>query len=323
MCLLYKEGLFTESNASSSVSASSPGYVSGVSYFYANSSHPEWFLTDGSGSRIHNPGYSSYWEMDVGNSAYQNSWAQSVITEAKQYGWNGVFADDLACWAYNTSATSTKYATRAAWQAAVQSFISNVGTQLHAAGLKLISNSSACVGYPSVLHNFAAAEDGVMEEGWMRPSVDPSASLATASSGSWTNQLSELSDAETNHKYYVAELPSNTTDTQAIRYGLATQLLAAGGYSAFDISGSDMGSYSTAFWSPDYSTAQQLGAPAGGYYKLSNGVYRRDFANGTVLVNPTGSTQTANLGASYTGSGLTSATTATMAPETGLLLLVG
>jgi len=53
---------------------------------------------------------------------------------------------------------------------------------------------------------------------------------------------------------------------------------------------------------------------------LQNGVYQRSFTNGRVLVNPTGSTITVNLGATLTTIDGTSVTSISMPPYTGTVL---
>ncbi len=68
-------------------------------------------------------------------------------------------------------------------------------------------------------------------------------------------------------------------------YGLATMMLAADGHASYATSNTDYTSQEN--WFPEYDTAQQLGAPAGPYTVLANGVYERAFAHGIVLVNPT------------------------------------
>jgi hypothetical protein len=75
-----------------------------------------------------------------------------------------------------------------------------------------------------------------------------------------------------------------------------------------------------------------LGQPLGPYTTVTTNVYRRDFTNGTVLLNASGSTQTVNVGAGYhriagtqdrvTNSGA-AVTTVTLAPQDGLLLVRG
>jgi hypothetical protein len=114
-------------------------------------------------------------------------------------------------------------------------------------------------------------------------------------------------------------VPAPASDTEAVRYGLASLLLAAGGESSFDISGDPP--HTTEQWFPEFDTARSLGAPAGAVVTLPNGVRRRDFVNGTVLVNPTTSTETVKLDGTYSGSGLRDVDAVTMARTSGLVLL--
>jgi hypothetical protein len=311
---LYKESIFTDSHTTQS--ATDQGNASGVDYAQA-SAHPRWFLLDANGNRITNSGFAPYYLMDIGNRNYQNTWAANAITQAKRDGWSGVFADDLGLALYNTRVMPVKYPTPAAWQGAVQSFIKRVGLQLHAAGLLLITNTCGGVTYPTVRSSWLQYVDGMMEEGWMRPTTDHNQALANAA-GSWKTQLDELADAEAQGKYYLAEMPADTSDVAGIRYGLATFLLAANGTGSYDVSGTQ--SYANPIWqSPDFDNARALGSPTGSY-TVANGVYSRSFANGVVLVNPSSSTQTVSLGGSYSGSGLTDVSSVTLAPSTGVVL---
>ncbi len=98
----------------------------------------------------------------------------------------------------------------------------------------------------------------------------------------------------------------STTDYQGFRYGFASCLLDNGYY--FN---DDAGNYNDFLTYDEYSF--NLGAPtagpnnpnngtysSGGIAAYQNGVYRRDFANGIVLVNPKGNgTQTVTLETSY------------------------
>ena len=95
-------------------------------------------------------------------------------------------------------------------------------------------------------------------------------------------------------------------------------LLGASGRSSFDVSGSPTDT--RALWFSIYDDVRPLGAPSGSHTTLSNGVYRRDFAAGKVLVNPTGQTQTVSLDGVYSGSGLSGVTSAVIAPTSGLVL---
>ena len=134
-----------------------------------------------------------------------------------------------------------------------------------------------------------------------------------------SKQLAEAQDPEVAQKLFLAEVPAAGTDIRAIRYGRARLLLASGGSSSFGVSGSP--SHTTEQWFPEFDTARALGAPVSAVVKLANDVHQRDFAAGTVIVNPTAAIQTVTLDGTYSGSGLSQVSTVTMAPTTGLVLL--
>jgi hypothetical protein len=63
------------------------------------STHPEWFLRDASGSRISafvtQYGAGRLWTVDIGNPAFIDGWADTVIAEMDRHGWDGVWADNI------------------------------------------------------------------------------------------------------------------------------------------------------------------------------------------------------------------------------------
>src|SRR5919107_1823966 len=56
--------------------------------------HPEWFLLNTSGQRFTFRYYDWIWAADVGNAAFQQKWADNVLAEIANKGWDGVFMDD-------------------------------------------------------------------------------------------------------------------------------------------------------------------------------------------------------------------------------------
>ena len=85
--LVYKD-------MSSTRSSSCGGLISaGVDYCDANVNHPDWF-THKSGARFEWSGFSSHWQMNIGLKAYQDKWAANVLSNMKQYGWDGVVVDN-------------------------------------------------------------------------------------------------------------------------------------------------------------------------------------------------------------------------------------
>jgi len=78
-----------------------------------------------------------------------------------------------------------------------------------------------------------------------------------------------------------------------MRFGLTTALLNNGYYS-FDRAPS---THDQIWWYDEYNT--NLGMPQGASFRYSNGVWRRDYRYGIVLVNPTSSRKTLNLGGEF------------------------
>ena len=102
------------------------------------------------------------------------------------------------------------------------------------------------------------------------------------------------------------------------RYALATMLLAADAENLFSAS---IG-YSHEVWWPEYTTANSLGSPIRAYRVLRNGVYRRDFTNGVVLVNPDArAARKVRLGGTFSGSGLHEVTGVSLAPTSAVVLV--
>jgi hypothetical protein len=96
-------------------------------------------------------------------------------------------------------------------------------------------------------------------------------------------------------------------------------MLVAGCWSSYDTANSR---YQSETWYPEYDTAAQLGAPLGGFTVLPDGVYRRDFANGVVLVNPsTSPAGVVGLGGTFSGSGVTDVSSVSLGATSGVILL--
>jgi hypothetical protein len=55
-------------------------------------------------------------------------------------------------------------------------------------------------------------------------------------------------------------------------------------------------------------------------YSVGSGAFRRDYSAGTVIVNPTQTTQTFNLGATYTTPTGSPVTSVTLAPTSATIL---
>jgi hypothetical protein len=255
--------------------------------------------------------------MDIGNTAYQAQCAANAIAQAKRLGFDGIFWDEIngvLSWMLASGVSAPQYANSATWQTAVGSLLSYLGAQTRANGLLSVGNIA---GAPSVStwEQWVGSLDGVEEESW----TDGSLGLAQQIPD-YQMKLTELAWTQANGKYELAH-SYNTTEA-GNTYGLASMLLAAGGTASYATSNDNYNSQEN--WFPEYSTAQSLGGPTGAYTQLAGGVLKRQFQNGIVLVNPTANTVSGlALGGTYSGSGLTGATTASLAPTSALILLNG
>ena len=81
--------------------------------------HPEWFLLNTSGQRFTFRYYDWIWAADIGNAGYQQKWADNVLAEMGDKGWDGVFMDDTnpSMEYHYDVARVAKYPTDAAYQA--------------------------------------------------------------------------------------------------------------------------------------------------------------------------------------------------------------
>lgn len=115
-------------------------FSGGMGYAWTSQNHPDWFSLNSSGQRYQFTDYPGRYVMKVGLPAYQNQFAQNIIAEAQQYGYNGIFLDDALPHIAHGINQSPDYDTNAEVKNATASFITNVCGQLKNAGLLCIPN---------------------------------------------------------------------------------------------------------------------------------------------------------------------------------------
>jgi hypothetical protein len=292
------------------------GAADWAGYPDAIANHPDWFLRDRDGSRLVFKDYPTSRVMDVGNRHYQDAGAARVISIARAYGFDGVFLDSANAslrWVIaGGEAACVTYPTTARWQAAVHSFLSNIGPRLRRAGLLVLANIGGSTITPGLWQRWNAFMDGAMEESFTNGGTGPD----SIANGQWPAKLKNAQWSEKNGKISLSH--ALTPTRRGARYGLATMLLVARRHGLFSASVD----YTSEVWWPEYGTASSLGRPIGRYRVLPNGVYRRDFTNGVVLVNPrVRRARTVRLGGTYSGSGLHEVTAASLLPTSGVVLL--
>jgi hypothetical protein len=205
-----------------------------------------------------------------------------------------------------------KYPTDSRWQAATQSALASIGPQVQAAGKLAVANIGSWGEYPSVGRSWLQYLSGAMDEMFVKWGT--SAGSGYADKARWATQLESLEYAQQQGKDFLAITHSASGDAQAARYGWATVLLGAQGNADYALAPD----YTTETWFPEYDYA--IGDPSGPESTDPNGVHRRVFTDGIVVVNPTSSQQTANLNGTYSGSGLSQVSSVSLAPHSGYVL---
>jgi hypothetical protein len=300
-----------------SVQNTSYAYNSCMTGPWLSANHPSWILHDQNGNPIllANNSYLT----DVGNTGYQQTCVANAIATAKADGFDGVFWDMLNAhlgWVLPSGTSVPEYPTDSSWQSAMYSMLTYMGPQLHANGLLVIGNIGGGANYPGLWATWNGPLDGAEEEGWTMPGQNSSLSTGI---WAWPKNLANLAWSEANGK--LALIHSWSTTETGNTYGLASMMLVTGsGRSTYSTSNGCYSSCET--WYPEYTTAQQLGAPVGTYTRLSNGVYWRWYQHGIVVANPTANTIASFSlgGGTYTGSQLTSISSLSMSPTSGYVL---
>jgi hypothetical protein len=289
---------------------------SGVNYAEADTAHPSWFLTGGSGERLAFEDFKWLWAADVGNPEYQHLWAANVIRLLRSGPWDGVMMDDTNTtnrYHFNPASKVSRYPTDAAYQGAVRSMLEYVGPAIQAAGKLAIPNMGSWSEYPGVVAGWLPYVSGGMDEMFVKWSK--AAGQGYRGSHEWEAEVGEIATTESMGKVLIAITQAEPGDVQGARYGWASTLLAGNGHTVFMASNGHPGEET---WLGDYETA--IGTPTGAAVPLGNGAWQRQFSNGLVLVNPTTSSLSVSFAAAYSGDGLTNATGATLAPHGALVL---
>ncbi|NUT90463.1 MAG: hypothetical protein HOY78_00395 [Saccharothrix sp.] len=253
----------------------------GVGYCDADKNHPDWFLLSPSGQRFEYSGYAGHWQMDVGNPAYQNAWADNVIASSKGV-FDGIFMDNAVfpCDAYHDGTCPAKYPTDAAIQAAYKSMLSGTRSKFVDAGLKTVANISNARLHAGAWDAYTEYLDGGFDEWWL--TFNDNDLLSEYSEG-WSRQVAEITSNEARGKMTWVQPHYTPGAEQPFRYALASYLLATGNQAAIaEITQTD-GYTNASPWHPEYDW--NLGAPTGPYKSLGGNVFRRDFACGVVIVN--------------------------------------
>lgn len=287
---------------------------------YCDASGAPWFLTDALGARLNSSGFSQAWLMDVGNPQYQERWLANVREDMRANGWDGVFMDDTNAsigWHLGTR-TIAKYPTEAAWRAATRSMLARIGPALTSAGFLTVANLYApwAPDYDAqaTWRDWLQFTSGAAQEFYSKWGT---ASSSWFANGDWTFRQQFQAITEQAGKIFLGITYAPKGDTASMKYARANFLLfdepAAGGALIFEASDPEAQDPYASQWTSD------VGSPVGARFQVG-AAWRRNYAGGTVIVNPSASPVTVQLEQPYILDNGTSTSSVTLGATSGAVL---
>jgi hypothetical protein len=275
--------------------------------------HEGWFVHDDNGQRIKDS-IDIWYQMDISNPDWRQYWLDSVIQNLRATGSNAVFADSftggIGGAMYDQPLNAVRYqginaADPAYWPGGVTwtdqlgQLIDYVQAGLHATPeqFKFIPNLDARVTSWEPTGYYQNV-DGAFLEGF----GEFGATYFGAPSD-WILSMNRGLDLVNQDKIVIMQpyigQPDSIGGLKQRTFLLATYLLLKGNHTYVNIVSSDGGS---PYYFPEYQL--DLGPattplPTDVSQYLWNGVYRRDYVNGIVLVNPNDNIFTLDLGGNY------------------------
>ncbi|MBC8100036.1 MAG: hypothetical protein H7Y11_11385, partial [Armatimonadetes bacterium] len=251
--------------------------------------HPNWFMRRPDGSVIHK-NLADHIVFDLGKPGVRQFFCERINNATWSQGWNGVFFDNLHI--YFTAAHGEPVATQQygdgksdAWLAMMLNYLDEVRAQCvtpnkGALGGNLQGEDLArwC--------KVAKKLDVIMIEFfsmWRDSYKQPA---------DWERDLRKMQFAQANNIEAWAVTPfdptlafeqNDATHKRRFNFGLASYLLVVGPTSVLRASHEP---YTHAYNFPEFAEVRALGFPKGRYFKKNSTLYRRDFTNGYVEVNP-------------------------------------
>ncbi len=229
--------------------------------------------------------------MDLDNPSWRTNWSNAVLQQIAHNDDDGLFADSfmvpnfLGNW--NPSLPIVDLAFESAWTAKLQSFMSYMHTRF-AGQYYFIPNVGWWVTSRDQV-DFSLA-DGVFIEGFANDVYD------MWGEEGWTTQIDRLMGLIHAGRAVIGE-SNDSWSSSGRMFTLATYLLIKGDKTYLTYQ-----SGQAPEWWPEYEVpigTPLSPTPASSHALLADGLYQRDYSNGRVLVNPTSTPRTIDLGATY------------------------
>jgi hypothetical protein len=240
--------------------------------------HPDWFLQGMNGAPMSLGGY---WLMDPGNDGWRAYWLERMEQTQSQYRWDGVFLDnvdigmDVLQERYHTG--PAKYPNQEAYAHAISEFLrtlrdSYFGKEHH----PLVANIVGPTEW-GLWQRYIPYLDGAMVEAfavdWTNGYLPPS---------EWQTQIELAWQMQAAGKAIFLIAQGDRSDLARERFSLASYLLIQNGDAFFRYT-NDL-AYESIWTYDNYSI--DLGTPLSSPAADAQGIWHREFAHGSVIVDP-------------------------------------
>jgi hypothetical protein len=304
------------------------GYGSNINDVTAD--HPAWLLYDRTGKVVYSKTGATEPLLNIREEEVKNQLGDDIAKLVTEGGYEGVLLDGVGAElirsdtppVYTGTKTFTEQQRRDSVEGLLRAIRAKVPDKLIIIGGYAWEDGEAYNVKPTDSQELASFGDGVYIDKFLRAPI--SSTTEFKSETDWKDDIDYLSAISQDNKIVLIStrlaVPDTPTDTikQWLDYSVASYLLGKNGshtYFQFDPQGS-------LAWANDPVLSAPVGVPQEAYNKLDSGIYRRLFANGVVLVNPTGETKETEFESEYRLLGSPDLIKkVSMSPHTGLILL--
>jgi len=249
-------------------------------YCRISEQHPDWFLLDTEGQRIHvQDKDTNLYLMDPGNSGWRSFFLDRIKTIQAEPNWDGVFLDNVPvtlAFREVSGRLPAAYPDDTSYQTAVQGFLKYLYESYFQPNKKLVFANLISRKDDAVWVSQLNYLDGAMHEGWAIDWPDGYRSADT-----WEKQMALAEQTQEMGKTIVLVSHGTQEDKALQSFALASYLLINHGNAFFRYANSD--NYADLWLYENY--AYDLGVPLGSRYRDGQ-AWRRDFSKGNVSVNP-------------------------------------
>ena len=286
-----------------------------------------WFLLDSLGRRMtdqynEHSKKNVFW-MDWGNPEWRKYWTDDVVEDLEQGPWDGVMADCgfvniRKYWAPNGI---LQYETDEKFNSAIENFYAYAYKKINSIGKMLLPNSCEAINNwdQRLEHTHGGLNEGFVNIcKWDKKNI-------WRSEKQWEKQISSLEKTCREGKVYFAMAHNRDLNRQDLLFSLASFLLGTNGKHGYFYNAGVKG-YNFKNYKKDYEEFKDIyetpiGKPVGKKY-FEDGVWKRKYEQGLIIVNPSSITKKVEISGNYTTSETCNTDTIKMGSHTGLLLMV-